>query len=75
MTTSTHGGKREGAGRKATGTTEYLRVPIVKPWSKEQEAAMAWYGSLTPRDRLMYILEMWFDCNCPLPKNRPSDIE
>jgi hypothetical protein len=73
--TTTHGGKREGAGRKSTGKTEYLRTPVLTPKTTDQANAIAWYASLTPRDRLAYITELWFDCNCPNPKNRPSDIE
>lgn len=73
MTQNTHGGKRPGAGRPSTGKkTEYLRTPVAKPWTKEHQAAMEWWESKTPRDRLMYIIELWFDCGCPEPRERNS---
>lgn len=67
---STHGGKREGAGRKSTGKTEYLRTPVAQPWTDEQRAAVEWWEAWTPRDRLMYIVELWYDCGCKLPRGK-----
>lgn len=46
---------------------EYLRTPIAMPWSQDQKQAIEWWESLTPRDRLMYIKELWQDCGWPKP--------
>lgn len=67
MTTNAHGGKREGAGRPPTGKPEYLRSPVLAPKTDDQKAAIAWWESLSPRDRLAYIKELWQDCGWPRP--------
>lgn len=75
--TTTHGGKRvpgpgKKLGRPATGQVEYLRIPIVKPRSEEQLAAIAWWESLTPRDRLWHLKELHSDCGWPKPHIKTS---
>jgi len=59
------GGQREGAGRPPLPEGQkhprpvYRRLPMAEPRGEDQEAAMAWWESLTPRQRTCEIKAVW----------------
>lgn len=68
------GGRREGSGRRPVAQRKappnYRRLPMTEPRGKEQEAAMEWWESLTPRERTSQVMDLWDAKGYPKPHTK-----